>query len=91
MNRDGLVIVALGAIVTVSTSVVAMLLMRRFARAGVIAVLGAASGLQTQPATLASAFEISDRSPETYVAYALVYPLAMIGKILLAQLLVLLG
>jgi putative transport protein len=91
MNAEGLVIVALGAVVTLLTSVVAMLLMRRFAHASVVAVLGGASGLQTQPATLASAFEISERSPETYVAYALVYPLAMIGKILLAQLLVLVG
>ena len=54
-----------------------------------VATSGAASGTQTQPATLAAAYEISGRSDEVYVAYALVYPVAMIGKILIAQLIAL--
>jgi uncharacterized transporter YbjL len=37
------------------------------------------------------AADLAERSRETYVAYALVYPVAMIGKILLAQLIVLLA
>jgi putative transport protein len=49
-------------------------------------VLGALAGLQTQPAALSFA---ADRvSPEkVQVGYASVYPLATIGKIILAQLL----
>ncbi|WP_437799187.1 aspartate:alanine exchanger family transporter [Sorangium sp. So ce693] len=91
MNREGLAILAIGACVTVTTSALALALMRRWGGAGVVAALGGASGLQTQPATLAAAFELSQRSEETYVAYALVYPLAMIGKILIAQLLAVLA
>jgi len=91
LNQRGLMLVGLGAVVTLVTSSLGLWWMQRWARASVISSLGAASGLQTQPATLAAAFELSQRSEETYVAYALVYPMAMIGKILLAQLIVLLN
>ena len=91
LSQRGLLLFALGAVVTLATSGIGLALMQRWARASAISSLGAASGLQTQPATLAAAFELSEHSEETYVAYALVYPLAMIGKILLAQLIVLLS
>lgn len=91
MNREGLIIIGIGMCVTLVTTAVALFLMRRWSGAGVVAALGGASGLQTQPATLAAAFELSQRSEETYVAYALVYPLAMIGKILIAQILAVFG
>jgi putative transport protein len=91
LNVQGLIMLALGALVTLATTGVALLLMQRWVRASVITSLGAASGLQTQPATLAAAFEIAHRSEETYVAYSLVYPVAMIGKIVLAQVIVLLA
>jgi putative transport protein len=91
LNQRGILIFALGAAVTLVTSGIGLAAMHRWARASVISSLGAASGLQTQPATLAAAFEISRGSEETYVAYALVYPMAMIGKILMAQLIVLLS
>lgn len=87
----GLSMFALGAVVTLVTTILGMVVLRRYARAGVISTLGACSGMQTQPATLAAAHELSGRSEDTYVAYAMVYPVAMIGKILLAQLLVVLG
>jgi len=85
---EGLELFAVGALVTLLTSAVALWLLARLGRAGVIQSLGACSGTQTQPATLAVAHEISGHSEETYVAYAIVYPVAMLGKILLAQLLV---
>lgn len=81
---------AVGAAITLATSVVGVALMHRWARASVIGTMGATAGLQTQPATLAAAYDFSGRSEETYVAYAVVYPVAMIGKILLAQVLVML-
>lgn len=90
-NDRGLVLLGLGALVTLAASAVALSLAHFWAKAGVIASLGATSGMQTQPATLAAAFDLSGHSEATYVAYALVYPVAMIGKILVAQLIVLLA
>jgi putative transport protein len=89
LNQQGLLMLALGAGVTLLTAAIALPLMHHWAGASVTCSLGASSGLQTQPATLAAAFELSGRSEETYVAYALVYPMAMIAKILLAQIIVL--
>lgn len=80
----------LGLVITTFTAACVMVGLRRFARAGVISTLGATSGLQTQPATLTRAHEMT-KSDEVYVAYATTYPVAMVGKILLAQLIVALG
>ncbi|MEO8184836.1 MAG: TrkA C-terminal domain-containing protein [Deltaproteobacteria bacterium] len=88
LNQRGALMLGLGAAVTSITAAVALPLMHHWAKASVISSLGAVSGLQTQPATLTAAFELSGRSEATYVAYALVYPLAMIGKILIAQIIV---
>lgn len=90
VESSGLQLLALGVLTTVVTTVISIVLMRTLAGASLIATLGATSGLQTQPASLARAREMSG-SDETYVAYAITYPVAMIGKILLAQLLVLLA
>jgi len=86
-SREGLALFALGAAVTVVATVTLLVLSRYWEKAPVIPTMGTLSGLQTQPATLAAAYEISARSESTYVAYSIVYPVAMIGKILLAQLL----
>ena len=66
------------------------MLLKTFGKASVISALGATAGMQTQPATLARCYELS-KSDETYVAYSTTYPVAMIGKILLAQLIVVIG
>lgn len=88
---EGLTLFAAGAVITLLTSTVALWFFLRPGRAGVIQSLGACSGTQTQPANLAAAHEISGHSEETYVAYAIVYPVAMFAKIILAQLLAWLG
>jgi putative transport protein len=88
-SREGAIMLGLGVVVTLLATGIALPLAMLWGRASVTSSLGAATGMQTQPATLAAAFELSGRSEETYVAYALVYPTAMIGKILLAQLIVL--
>ena len=88
---EGLTLFAVGAVVTVLTSTVALWFFSSVGRAGVIQSLGACSGTQTQPATLAAAHEISGHSEEAYVSYAIVYPVAMFGKIVIAQLLTWLG
>jgi putative transport protein len=91
MSREGLAMLGLGVLVTLVASLACLTSCERWAHASVISSLGAASGMQTQPATLSLAADLAERSRETYVAYALVYPVAMIGKILLAQLIVLLA
>ncbi len=91
LSREGLLMLSLGAGITLFAAAAALTLAHTWGRAGVTTSLGAATGMQTQPATLSAAFELCGRSEETYVAYALVYPTAMIGKILLAQLIVMLA
>ena len=91
VRRADVDILPLGALVTLSASATVLTLARTWGRASVTSCLGTATGMQTQPATLSAAFELCGRSEETYVAYALVYPTAMLGKILLAQLIVMLG
>jgi putative transport protein len=83
--------VSLGMLVTLTTNGVLMLMMRQLGHASGAETLGGCSGAQTQPATLAAAYELSGRSESTYVAYAVVYPAAMIAKIMLAQLIALFG
>ncbi len=78
----------LGAFLTTLTSAIGLFLLTRLAKANPIHAMGAATGLQTQPATLATAYELSNRSEQTYVAYAVAFPVAMIAKIVLAQVLV---
>lgn len=89
LGEHGLAMLALGAGITLLTTLLLVVLLRSWIGAGVVTTLGVSSGMQTQPATLAAAHELSHRSEQTYVAYAIVYPVAMIGKILLAQLIVL--
>ncbi|MCG5052722.1 MAG: transporter [Myxococcales bacterium] len=88
-GREGLGMVALGALVTLIPTLLVLRVLPRLAGGTLTGALGTCSGLQTQPATLAAAYELSGRSDATYVAYAVVYPVAMIGKILIAQLLLL--
>ncbi len=88
---QGLTLVGLGAAVTLVTTAIVLLGARHWAKSSLITSMGTASGMQTQPATLEAAYEMSGKSDETYVAYALVYPASMIGKILIAQLLAVLG
>ncbi len=87
VGQEALLVVLLGILVTLVASLVALSLSTTWGRAGVITSMGVTSGMQTQPATLAAAYELSAQSEKIYVAYSLVYPVAMIGKILVAQLL----
>jgi len=89
-STNGILLVTLGLITTTLTTALTLLLLRHSGKATVISAIGATSGMQTQPATLARAYEMS-QSEETYVAYATTYPVAMVGKILLAQLIIIAG
>lgn len=90
LSGVGYQLTLLGFLTTTITTSLTLLFIRYFGKATIIETIGATSGMQTQPATLARAYEMSG-SDDTYVAYATVYPMAMVGKILIAQLLVIIG
>ncbi|MEE8577573.1 MAG: TrkA C-terminal domain-containing protein, partial [candidate division Zixibacteria bacterium] len=87
LSTSGWQLFTLGLLTTTVTTALTLLLLRHFGKATVVEAIGATSGMQTQPATLARAYEMS-QSDDTYVAYATTYPMAMVGKILIAQLIV---
>ncbi len=74
----------IGGVVTVVTTLCALMIGSRGMRLSVPAVMGLMAGIQTQPACLAYASQrTSANSPDVW--YATVYPVAMIAKIMLAQ------
>jgi putative transport protein len=85
LRHDGAQLLLAGAVVTFVVTLATLLVGRRL---GIRfdALLGLSSGVQTQPACLAYADALA-RSDVPSVAYAAVYPTAMIVKILVAQLL----
>lgn len=81
---NGLLIFAAGAIITLTTALATLLIGRLIFRIPMGLLIGMLAGLQTQPAVLGFALEqTGNESPN--IGYATVYPLAMIAKILLAQ------
>ena len=89
-TSSGLKLFGLGLITTSITTFMTLFLLRHFGKGTIVETVGATSGMQTQPATLARAYEMS-QSDDTYVSYATTYPVAMVGKIFIAQLLVILS
>lgn len=80
-------LVLAGAVVTMSTTSVALLVGRKLLRIPPAKLFGMVTGIHTQPAALAFATETAgDDGPNA--GYAAVFPFATIAKILLAQLLV---
>jgi putative transport protein len=78
-----------GAAVTTLAALATLVIGYRLVRLPRGALLGVLAGLQTQPAVLAFAAEQAGEE-EPHLAYATVFPLAMVAKIVLAQLLLLL-
>ena len=87
ISTSGWQLFTLGLLTTTVTTVLLLLVLRYYGKATIVEAIGATSGMQTQPATLARAYEMS-KSDETFVAYATTYPVAMVGKILIAQLII---
>ena len=82
--------VALSALVLVTvTAAVTLVVGRRLLHLGGARLAGVLAGVETQPAVLAFAGE-QTTDDRVSTSYALVFPVAMLVKILLAQLLVLL-
>ncbi len=83
--------VALLGFVVTAVAAAALLAAGRLQRTDWVQLAGQLGGAQTQPALLAFANTRTGFDNRVSLGYALVYPAAMVGKILLAQLLVLLG
>jgi putative transport protein len=86
-NGDGLILLAAGALMTMSVSVLALLIGYRLLKIPFSLLIGMLAGLQTQPAVLAFANEQTGNELPN-VGYAAVYPIATIAKIVVAQLLI---
>jgi putative transport protein len=86
-EHGGWMLLALGGTITIIVTIGTLVLGTRVLRLSYPSVMGLMSGIQTQPACLAYANEHGGADAPN-VWYASVYPVSMIAKIILAQLLV---
>jgi putative transport protein len=82
----GVEIVLAGVLVTAVAVVAATSAARRVLRLDPVTAAGVLAGMQTQPAVLAFASGRTGHDDRVNVGYALVYPVAMLVKLVLAQL-----
>ena len=87
LQTDGLIVLTLSVVLLVMAHAPFLLAMRLFKERNLATILGAVAGFQTQPAALTFAATKTPSGPLN-TAYATVYPLAVILKIVMAQLLV---
>ncbi|HEX2987987.1 MAG TPA: transporter, partial [Chloroflexota bacterium] len=80
------VIFAAGALITTTVAVGTLWIGYKLMKIPMGLLTGMLAGLQTQPAVLGFSLE-QTRNELPNIGYAMVYPMAMIAKILLAQLL----
>ncbi len=83
----GVKIVLAGLVITTVHAVALVFIGRRVSRSGGARLAGVIAGSQTQPAVLAYANESSGLDQRVALGYALVYPVAMVTKIVVAQVL----
>jgi putative transport protein len=87
VENGGWALMAAGAVITASVTAATLVLCAKVLKLSIPAAMGLMSGIQTQPACLAYANEhATTNAPDVW--YASVYPVSMISKIVLAQLLV---
>jgi putative transport protein len=87
-TRHGLELVAAGAVAAALFAGLVPLVVEVVLRRDVIETAGMFAGIETQPAALAYASERSAGDQRVSSAYALVFPAAMIAKIITVQFLV---
>ena len=85
---SALLVIATGAAVTTAALLVFMVGAARLLHLPPGTLIGTLAGMQTQPAVLAYACDELDDEREVTLGYASVYPLAMISKIVIAQILI---
>ena len=88
LQQHGLTLLLAGAAITLVTSLTAVLLMGPFLRWNVLAQGGATAACMTNPAAFAAAMNLAS-SDAAATAFASVYPIALLAKIVLGQLVVL--
>ncbi len=86
MQSGGALVFAAGALVTCITALTTLWIGHKLMKIPMSLLIGMLAGLQTQPAVLAYALEQTENDLPN-IGYATVYPIAMVTKILLAQLL----
>lgn len=86
----GVQLLGLGLLLTALHAAALLLVGRRVLRAAGPRLAGMMAGSQTQPAVLAYANETTTHDPRVALGYALVYPVAMVTKIVVVQVLTLL-
>ncbi|MDR6939194.1 aspartate:alanine exchanger family transporter [Arcanobacterium hippocoleae] len=77
----------LGAIITSIVGAALYFSLRLFTNSPAMQIAGSLGGAQTQPAVLAFANDRTKFNPQVALGYAMVYPVAMIAKIFIAQVL----
>jgi putative transport protein len=87
-TRRGLELAAAGVVVSTLVAGLVPLAAQLVLRRDVVESAGMLAGVETQPAALAYASERAAGDERVIAAYALVFPVAMIAKILVVQLLV---
>jgi putative transport protein len=87
LRASGPEIITAGALITFSAALMAIIIGHKLLKIPFDSVMGMVSGIHTEPASLNYAAQVSG-SDRPNIAYTTVYPIAMIGKIVLAQLLV---
>jgi putative transport protein len=88
VTRDGLELVLAGALVGTAFAAAVPLAVSLVARRDPVEAAGMLAGIETQPAALAYGLDRTDGDVRISRAYALVFPAAMVAKILAVQLLV---
>ncbi len=88
LREQGAVLLAFGAAITLLAAILTLILAHRAFGYDMVSTFGLVAGVHTQPAALVFA-NAATGSEAPNVAYAAVYPIALIAKIVLAQILVL--
>ena len=87
LSHQGVSLLLVGMLVTALSAGTILLLARKLFHLDAISAYGILAGIHTQPAALAFA-SAHTRSENTNISYAAVYPVALIAKIVIAQVLI---
>jgi putative transport protein len=79
---------AIAALIVSTVTAVGGALLVRLARSEAVSAAGQLAGFQTQPAVLAFVSERTDGDERVEAGYALMFPLAMVAKLIIVQLLI---
>jgi putative transport protein len=87
LQSQGISLLLLGALLTLFVVIFSFILARKIFKLNISASMGAVSAIMTNPPALSSAQAKTD-SVEPLLNYASIYPIALISKIVLAQVLI---